>query len=181
MGLEISTEARQSHDAAVRAVAVGSSSLDVTAIMGGPTHGALSLDRRRTHRQRRALREMPSRSQLRRRGGHRQPGRLRGGGELVLNADHCLNQLRQLHHLHLRHCDGRGDLAVRNRVARAGDGCGMLFSPILVMTFGAACFHCTSFRPITAHRSREHQGQYQDCEDLPEAVHESQSEDRRVT
>lgn len=172
MGLEISTEARQSHDAAVRAVAVGSSRVDVTAFMGGPTHGALSLDRRRTHGQRRALREMPSRSQLRRRGGHRQPEGLRGRGEFVLKADHRLNQLRQLHHLHRRKHDLRGNLTVGNRIARAGGGRVMLIAiMLLVMAFGATSLHHANIRPITAHRSRDHQGQHQKCEDLPEAFH----------
>lgn len=140
--------------------------------MGGLTHGTLSLDRRRTHRQCRALREMPRRSQFRRRGGHRQPRRLRGRGKIVLKTDHRLNQLRQLHHLHLRHRDRRGNLAVSNRIARAGNGSVMLIAVMLILVrtrttnlTGAA------LRPITAHRSRDHQGQHQKCEDLPEAFH----------
>lgn len=178
MGLKISTEARQSHDAAVRAVAVGSSCVDVTAFMGGPTHGTLSLDRRRAHGQRRALREMPRRSQLRRRGGRTPDRRLRGTCEFFLKTNHRLNQLCQLHHLHLRHRDRHGDLAIRNRVAWAGERNGMLFPPILIVAFGAACFHCTSIRPIAAHGSRDHQGQHQECEDLPEAFHGIHSEGR---
>lgn len=140
--------------------------------MGGPTHGALSLDRRRTHRQRCALREMPRRAQLRRRSGHRQPGRLRGRDEFVLKTDHRLNQLRQLHHLHRRKENRRWNLAVGDRIARAGDGSLMLIAiMLLVMAFGATSLHHASIRPIATHRSRDHQGQHQEREDLPEAFH----------
>ena len=172
MGMKISTEARQSRNAAKRAVVVGSSCVDVTAIMGGSAHGALSLDRRRTHRQCRALREMPRRSQFRRRGGHRQPGRIRGRGEIVLKTDHRLNQLRQLHHLHLRRRDRSGNLAVGNCIARAGDRSGVLIAVVLlVIALRAASLHSATILLITAHRSRDHQGQHQKCEDLPEAFH----------
>ena len=167
-------EARQSHDAALRAIAVGSSCVEVTANMGGPTHGTLSLDRRRTHRQRRALREMPRRSQLRRRSGHRQPRRLRGRGKIVLKTNHRLNQLHQFHHLHLRHRDRRGNLAVGDRIARAGGGSMMFASVVvfmLVVFLGAANVRLASIRPVAAHRSRDHQGQHQKCEDLPKAFH----------
>ena len=142
--------------------------------MGGPTHGTLSLDRRRTHGQRRALREMPRRSQFRRRGGHRQPRRLHGRGKFVLKTDHRLNQLR---HLHLRHRDRHGNLAVGNRIARAGDGSVMLIALMWLMLRTRAAdltrarIRPIRIRPITAHRSRDHQGQQQKGEDLPEAFH----------
>ena len=51
----------------------------------------------------------------------------------------------------------------------------MMFAPIvvfmLVAFLGAANVRLASIRPVAAHRSRDHQGQHQKCEDLPEAFH----------
>lgn len=167
------TEARQSHDDAVQAVAEGSSCVDVSACMGGPTHGALSLDRRRTHRQRRALREMPRRSQFWRCGGHQRHWRGSRRREFI-QAHHRMDDVRQFHHLQFRQHDRRGNLAVGNRIARAGNGRVVLIAVVLsmvIMAFRATSLHLTSILPITAHRSWDHQGQHQKCEDLPEAFH----------
>ena len=143
--------------------------------MGGAAHGALSQNRGRTHRQRRALREMPRRSQLRRRGGHRQPGKLRGGGEIVLKTSNHQNQLRQLHHLYRRKDDQHGNLAVGQCLTWAGGGSVVLTSIVMLMlVVGArtAIHNCDApIHPITARRSRDHQGQQQKCEDLVETFH----------
>lgn len=61
-----------------------------------------------------------------------------------------------------------------DRIAGAGDGSVMLtsfvaFMPVAVL--GAANIRLATIRPIAAHRSRDHQGQQQKCEDLPEAFH----------
>lgn len=163
-------EARQSHDAALEAVAVGSSCVDVTAFMGGPTHGTLSLDRRRAHGQRRALREMPRRSQLRRLGGHQRHWRGSSRHEFI-QAHHRMDDVRQLKHLHLRHRDRSGNVAVGNRIARAEGGSVMVAVVVGIIAFRAASLDRASTCPIAAHRSRDHQGQQQKCEDLPEAFH----------
>ena len=149
--------------------------LDVTAVMGGPAHEALSLNRRRTHGQRRALREMPCRSQLRQRGGHRQPGKLHGRDEFILETSHLLNQLRQLHHLHRRKNHRRRNLAVSDGIARAGHWSVVLASIVfamLVIAIRAASLHRAAIWPKAARRSRDHQGQHKQCEDLPESFHQ---------
>ncbi len=144
--------------------------------MGGESHGASSHARRSACRQGRTARKMPRRPHLWRRSGHGQPKGIRGGGEFVLKTDHRLNQLRQLHHLHLWHRYWRGNLTVRKRLTRTGSGSVVIFF-IMPVPFvllrrkdSSRHFHA-SINPPAAHRSRDHQGQHQKCEDLPEAFH----------